>query len=413
MNSQEPFEDDSLRRLFQASGLHVEPSPEFEQSLLEQMKLRAKTPPADRTPVANVRKPRRWIFRLVTSSAAAAVLLAMAGWYFLGGGAATASADFAQMLRNIRQCQRVTFDKTTIAPGMPATTAHVMMQYPGQVRFESADGKISIHDYRLGLGLIINPKTRKAQRTHFDAIPDTDPLEDLRRAHESSGRLVGAPTLEGRKTFLYEVAQPNGSMRVWVEPQQNLPIRLEVVTRGRDGSDTTAVYSHFEWNVPIDPAMFRLDPPAGFELRDDYLASTPESLAGALLQMAEMDNGRFPSSFNILMIHALMQEKFGVTTHRTDDPLNSGVTHVPDGCKPILQSCLTGLKFAMKISDKGSWRYAGKGVMLWDASSPVCAWKAPGESDWHVMYGDFAVRTQPQLPPKLEHGDLSVYTVGE
>lgn len=93
------------------------------------------------------------------------------------------------------------------------------------------------------------------------------------------------------------------SMRVYVDPATDLPVRVEGEVRLSDdekGERFAAVLSDFEWDIEVDPALLSLEPPAGYrqekvDLKVSSAASPPEAIAAGLRFYADQLKGDLPS----------------------------------------------------------------------------------------------------------------------
>ena len=87
--------------------------------------------------------------------------------------------------------------------------------------------------------------------------------------------------MNGRKAIVYQVEQIDlfgmkgkGDMKIWVDPKTKLPVKIRIGVNSRLGSkpedrpfDTQMTFEQFEWNKRLDPKLFSLDVPKGFEVK--------------------------------------------------------------------------------------------------------------------------------------------------
>lgn len=70
--------------------------------------------------------------------------------------------------------------------------------------------------------------------------------------------------LNGRRTVRVAIQLNDGFRQyVWIDKQTHLPVAGRSEPKSGGGSSWT---EHWEINVPIDPALFTYEPPAGFEV---------------------------------------------------------------------------------------------------------------------------------------------------
>jgi hypothetical protein len=61
-------------------------------------------------------------------------------------------------------------------------------------------------------------------------------------------------------------------MTIWVDPKTQLPIRMEA----GDGQEDRMILSDFAYDRPLDPALFSMKPPEGFQVETFGLAKLPD-----------------------------------------------------------------------------------------------------------------------------------------
>lgn len=83
---------------------------------------------------------------------------------------------------------------------------------------------------------------------------------------------INGVTAEGIECKLREVAGENGVMRLWVDVETNLPVRIEMEKLGMEEGQMRPVkyvMENFEWNVPLDESLFEPDIPADYTPGED------------------------------------------------------------------------------------------------------------------------------------------------
>lgn len=390
-------DEEAFRRLLQFAGPDTTPRPGFQQALLERILERARA--LENNPSFTLR-PRRpiWIARIV-SMAAAVLLVSMACWWLLGGRVGVASADFSEMLRRIRQATTAAYEQVLRLPGQPEVKVQVQIAYPGRIRTTWPEGKVQIFDLAKHTCMGLSPATRKATQVRIPVSAGyEDPLENLRRTDVSAGRLEGRGKCDGRDAVVYRIDQAEGVMRVWVAPEDELPLRIEFKVRGEDGQEAVTVLEHFRWNQPIPDSEFSLAVPPGYTLAIPESNPTEQSLIDLLRTCADLNGGVFPAKLTSLVVHDLVLKSPRGSAYLSDSRAAVAITHTDDGddeVKEAYRSCLGGLAFVEQVAENGSWRYFGEGVRFGDSTAPVCLWNLPGSSSFRVVYGDLAVKDVP------------------
>jgi hypothetical protein len=393
-------DEEAFGKLLGASGPDTSLPPGFEERLFSRMKAAMRVQAAKPAASRFSRPIRWWLWRTVPI-AALAVAMVIAGWWMLGGGVSSATADFAEVLRRVRQANTVVFDQILLAPASPETRLHVQMSSPGSTRVTRPDGRIQVMDHRVNMGLTLIPATKTARLIPLSSgSVDDDPLDRLKNADVSGGRLVGREKLGSRETLLYQVTLQDGSMRVWVDPQDELPVRIEVKRQGAEEGEVVTVLENFSWNLSIPDSEFALQAPPGYTLEDYTRSPSEESLVGLLRICAQLGGRSFPSGMDSQTILRLVLHTEGTavvpeTGHGVAIPT---VTHGKiddDQARKTYRDCLRGLAFIEQVRAAGQWQYTGAGVKLGDASAIVCWWRPTGSASCRAVYGDLQIRDVP------------------
>jgi hypothetical protein len=338
---------------------------------------------------------RPWV-RRAASIAAAAVIAAVAAWLLLGR-VSTASASFAEMVRRVCQAKTVSYDSTLRIPGHQDVRYNVSLSQTGQRRIVWPD-RVQVLDPIQQEGLVLYPATQKARL--FEVSPQAaDPVENLREAGDSASQFIGKEFLGGREAMVYQVASKQQIMRVWVDPKEELPVRMEIRAPAKDGPETVTIFDNFCWNCPIPESSFSLNLPPGYSFDQSRDYKIEESLAHLLKTCADISGGVFPAQMEPVPVQILLSQE------RKDGgiALNGELTRTTDlgeQGKESLRVCLGGLAFMEQVKAGGTWRYCGQGTRLGDAKAAICWWQPPGAQNYRVMYGDLQLKdvTKKNLP---------------
>ena len=350
------------------------------------------------------RRLRYWLLRAVPGTAAV-TLVAISVWLLLGEGMSTASADFAEMLKHVRQASTVTYNMLLRAPGEPDMKVRVLMKRPGRTRFEWPDGRIHIHDDNSGYVLRLSPDSRTANLVPIagDSRQD-DPLDQLQRVDVSAGRFMGREKIGGLMTNVYEIPQPHGEMRIFVDPRGNVPVRIESRSRLDDGSGFMTILEDFSWDELLPDSAFSLAIPPEYTIESS--AASEQSLIELLRICLDMNNGLFPPKLDTETVVGIFLNglQAGGGGEEVFTRVTPGVGDIKGAAKARLQQCLRGLAFVEKARKNGSWGYAGEGVRSADPPAVVCWWKARGSTSYRAIHSDLRIRdvNPEQLPLRRE-----------
>jgi hypothetical protein len=80
------------------------------------------------------------------------------------------------------------------------------------------------------------------------------------------GKPAGKRTIGGVEAEGFRVEDQGMSWTVWVDPARKLPLLMETTIRFQD-RDIASTVSDFRIDPPLDDALFRLEPPAGYALK--------------------------------------------------------------------------------------------------------------------------------------------------
>jgi hypothetical protein len=311
----------------------------------------------------------------------------------LGGGIRTAPADFAEVLRRVREVRSVSYDLVHRPLGQPEERARVQVA-GGRTRVTWSDGRIHIFDEALHKILTLSPDSREARLVRSAGTPYCDLLRSLRSISALAGTYVGREKTDGREAKVYQVTMVEGVMRMWVDPHEELPVRVEMRTLTAMGRQPLATMDRFVWNLPIPDSVFCFEVPVGYTLKELDAEPSESDLVRVLGICAAKSGGAFPGGFDArVVVRVVLGDEDGMRTADMGDALS--VTHVNDEAKATLRDCLAGLAFVERIRETGTWRYVGGGVRSGDATAELCWWTSPGSTTRRVVYGDLRVQDAP------------------
>ena len=180
--------------------------------------------------------------KITQLAAAAVVVIGVVGVFaWLTGGNGGASVVFADVLQQVREAQSVTFRMTASSKDDTNYIIDYMFMEPGHMRFTLNDGLIWIADFSEGKTLVLDPakKTGMAiagmkngghlSRKIFNV------LDKLKTLHAGSEESLGTNEIDGRSAVGFLVRKEGKDMTIWVDPETDLPIRIEAQEEGRDG----------------------------------------------------------------------------------------------------------------------------------------------------------------------------------
>ena len=379
--------------------------------------------------------------KLTKFAAAAAVIIiaVLIGINKFGGSIDGASVAFAEVLENISNVRSVVYKEISEVPKYTFQRVK-MVNEEGVIRSELEHGTIiMIMDAVDSATLWLRPLEKKAERY---GMPSTERKTKgfscigwVRKLHEGEAKFDGTEELDGHITNVYVWEVPFEKITVWVDPESNLPVKVEhkrfanteknivmpklTLSMGDFGGDenvgagsgigsargsglgisedTTITMYDFQWDVELDESLFSLEPPEGYALEQIYPDDNPvddNSLVHILGFWAEMRGGEFPDEQEINDPEAfkpLIIEKY----NGNSDP-NEEFNQARDEVNRVLG----GIFIVQKKKVDGGWGYNGEGVVLGEAERIICWWFDEGTEGYKAIFGDLSIGdvTEDQLP---------------
>ena len=187
-------------------------------------------------------------------------------------------------------------------------------------------------------------------------------------------------------------------MTVWVDPQKKLPMLIEF--KGRAGNlDFSGTFSDIQLDPPLDDALFRLDPPAGYTLRKANARMNmtfEEAVVRWLRNYTRASGGRFPAKLDdfddyVKVVSAETKKKAQAKDAKTKGILDPEV--MQDGLAGAFLAA-----YSQKYKDQ--YGYKPDGVKLGDAKAILFWYKPEGQTKYKAVYGDLHVGdvTAEELP---------------
>jgi outer membrane lipoprotein-sorting protein len=335
----EQDDEGGLGLLLRSAGPDTTPLPGCEERVLGRLLAAIEARESGYAPHATGRPKRIRLLRIV-SAAAAVIVAGLVAWWLIEGNVPAAKADFAEMLRRVRQATTVSYDVTMRRPGHPEVKAQFLMAFPGRSRVTFPDGRTHILNWAEGKLLVLNPVTKIATLLRITAAFE-DHLENLRKTGESQGQFAGYEMLNGRRVVVYQVPHPQGATRVWADPEQEMPVQMEIRSCAEDGQETITFLDNFRWNEPVSDSLFALEAPAGYTFQRPQSSLTEESLIDLLRACANMQHSSFPGRLDSKTVLALVLKTYpeAFTLDTVQGGGNPTLSDVGDEIKETYRVC--------------------------------------------------------------------------
>ncbi len=208
--------------------------------------------------------------RIAVLVSATAGVIAIAGMFMLFGS--STQLTFAQVAEQIAKTRSVTCKQTVSIPGKPAETTHIAILADGLFRADMPNGDYTVQNMMNGQALCVSPLKKKAIVMLGLGMPSINLYEMVRNIVSEKSERLPDETIDGRKTNVFRVEAdenirkqargPMPPMKVWVDPETKLPIRMAPIAANKEKSDV--VIYDIVFDEPLDPSRFSLKPPEGY-----------------------------------------------------------------------------------------------------------------------------------------------------
>ena len=358
----------------------------------------------------------RWIMRSPVSriSAAAILVLTIGGIavWFHGGGATPAFADF---IEPILSAKTVTFKTTIEGEGQKLTGKTMAMASPQRMRLEqdlpNKQKMVSISD-DAGNSLVLRPADKVAIVTTFTNVPKEkrpkaiffELQSQLADARDQPGWIrerLGEKVFDGRRLVGYRLTGHGMICDLWGDPKTGMPVRIEKSAPSNPNMKPT-ICSDFVFDAALDESLFSLEVPAGYKVQKLTVNDSPadeKDLIETLRRYAQLRGGALPDQLDVAAFTKLFQEDWAKSHPKKGD--QPGEEERQEQLNGMLKFT-RGISFAFEqLPREADAHYAGKGVKVGAADTPVF-WYRPGDAKkYRIIYADLSVReadTAPSVP---------------
>lgn len=203
---------------------------------------------------------------------------------------------FAEVIEKVKAANTVQFRMTTRFGQQPEQTAKWYLDGQ-QFRIEHFDGRLVT--VLSGRAIQFDIERKRAEPLPAtDRVPENVNLIDqLRQVASGEAISIGEETLGSTRANVYRVPKVNilgiqgdAEMLVWVDSQSDLPAKI--VIRDTDPKHPTEFRAdEFVWNKELDPQLFSLEVPSGFELLKQAAPTTIQTPPVADANSPAFNNG--------------------------------------------------------------------------------------------------------------------------
>jgi hypothetical protein len=319
-----------------------------------------------------------------------------------GGGGGRA---FAAVVESLQNALTIAFSADLYFAGNEEpTSVQMAFRKPGLQRLEMTyEGAtvIQINDTVRHRGLILIPAARQYMEIDLQKMPSTEHerlalisqvTEGLISLPREAEEVLGREVVDGRVVRGYRV----GTRTLWIDEDRHTLVRVELPMGG-----ARMVMNSFRLDPPeLEASLFSTTPPADYaESLDATLVYDvdqvgEEDLVAFLQFMAQLRTDlQFPTMVNPM--EALTLEEQGLLQVDPDaDP-----AQLAESGRAFASASQRAVTFVMTMKPASGWHYAGAGVTLGDADTPIAWWKPDHADDYRVVWGDLDITDEPDWDP--------------
>jgi hypothetical protein len=340
---------------------------------------------------------RKTNMRIITRLAAS-LIVAIGAAALIFFTTRTGSVAFADVVQKVREAKTLTFDCAADLPGMGPVKMHFFMNSAGQTRVEAA-GSVSVIDPKAGKILTLAQAMKQAVVMDIGAhaYPQNKTpsnfVEEFKNLDTKKAKDLGEKEIDGKLCKGFVADDKGIQFTVWAQKSDGKLQRIEMEVP-MPGGTSKMVMSNFAFDQPLDPALFSIEPPAGYDVQtfdgskvfQAVINAPGETHVVAVLRAyAEANDGQFPPKLNLdwgvyARIIGNKAAKVAGPNPKLDDKQMELSAHI-GAANPFLMSL-----------PKDGWDYLGDGVKLGEKNKVVFWYKDPKTNQHRAVYGDLSVK---------------------
>jgi len=181
------------------------------------------------------------------------------------------------VLRNAQRYKTLTWK--VIFTVDETATVQAMALEPYYVRVELPDGTVWLLDRHDGKVILMNPAEKMAEITFIKHKPPHiyDVLSSFKYMSRLSSEQISRRRIGQKQEIGFTLGKKNGDddMIVWIDPQSQLPVRVEFLGKNEQGQrEPVIIWRDIVFDVELDESLFKPDL-TGYEVKelDSFRAS--------------------------------------------------------------------------------------------------------------------------------------------
>jgi outer membrane lipoprotein-sorting protein len=324
-------------------------------------------------------KTMRFLMKL---AAVIALVSGVAAMLFLASR--TNQLALGDVVKKIREAHTMSCSATVELPMTPQQpiTMKMYINEAGRMRIESGQGMVQIFDHANGkiLMLSINSKQATLATTGAGRQTTSDWIGAIKSIETKNAQSLGEKEIDGVKAKGFLVKKEGSQFTFWADADTGAPITIEVEVP-MAGKFMKVVMHDFVLDATLDDALFSLDPPQGFTVRNVDVAKLMEALGkitgeehviAVLRGYAEANDNQFPPKLDDYAVYTKLSGRsiagLPVSTH-------AGAL----------------MPFLMQVG-KGNWGYHGDDAKLGDKDKLIFWYHDPKTQKYRGVFGDLEAR---------------------
>jgi len=335
----------------------------------------------------------------ITKLAAAAVIIigVLTVMYFVGSPFA-ATVTFAEVIEPIFNAKTAILD---IIIGQEGQGPVIHDQIKGSLirrTMSNMEDIVSIIDLEAGRILTLTVSKKEAAYVDLKGLPSMpnymDTLRNVISELQDTPHFVveelGEQEIDGQRVIGFRAKHPKVEITIWADPETALPVRIEQIQ-----GQMKVICKNLKFDVPMDESLFSMDVPEGYTLQQvelDLLGSTEQDFIEGLRIRAEVfGDGQFPEG---VAVEDYLKQAPAIVKKIEELGLSD------EEATELGMKLARHLLFIRFFKGQGEWHYAGQGVKLGDAETPIFWYRPEGSETYRVIYGD--LRVEDVAPENLQ-----------
>lgn len=356
-------------------------------------------------------------WRRLLALATPVAALAIAALIFWGPLNNRGASAYAAAVRRIKEAQNLIVSCVARIQDLPETKMEIAANKAGCMRIDMMPGMHSVVDPATMKTVSIDDNQKMVIVLDLKNVPmekTNDPrqfIEQLRSLPERASEQLGMKNLGGRVVQGYRVKDADQVSEVWLDAGTREIVQVDQETPKMAGVKVTM--TNFRFDAPLAADYFSTAVPPGYKTQTmnmDLGNPVAEDFIGMIKTFSIMSpDGNFPPSVNPADLAVWGQKnKLHIDMKKAqemfapkDEAKNGQKTEaqkMEDAKKAAMeggQRAAKGMIFIMGMKPENDWHYAGKGVKVGDAQTPIAWWKPKDSKNYMVVLGDLSVKEVP------------------